>query len=216
MSTSTLITAQRSKINSRQVSAAISSECSDQIVVQKHYFDRGKSLPVLEEGYWQIRSGFVRTMSWDVDRHANTLGLWSVNNLISHKLTNLVDFRAECLSVVQAEKVTSPVGLVDILIQQHCQIEELLHINQCRDLEQRLIRLLFWLASRFGSVIETGDTSINLRLSHRIIAESISTTRVTVTRLMNRLEEKGFVQNLPKQQVIITRLAQYPNTSNYH
>jgi Crp-like helix-turn-helix domain len=184
------------------------SHLLNQSIAQKHYFDRGKVLPMLETGYWQIRSGFVRTISWDVDKHISTLGLWSVDALISQQLTNLTPCRVECLSVVLAEKVISPVNLVNILMQQYSQVEELLYINHCRDLEQRLIKLLQWIAGRYSSTMVDGSVCISLRLSHRIIAELINTTRVTVTRLMNRLEHQGFLRCLPKQQVILLQQPQ--------
>lgn len=67
----------------------------------------------------------------------------------------------------------------------------LLHQHSVYD---RLLRLLEWLSRHFGQTVPPG-TLLNLRLTHQdIFAETIVTRRVTITRLINQLEQEGKIQ----------------------
>ena len=48
-----------------------------------------------------------------------------------------------------------------------------------------LFKFLEWLDKRFGEDVENGRL-LNLRLTHQDIAETLGTTRVTVTRILNQ------------------------------
>jgi CRP-like cAMP-binding protein len=60
-------------------------------------------------------------------------------------------------------------------------------------IHQRLQQLLDWLADKFGHELEQGQL-IQLRLTHQDIADTLGTTRVTVTRLLSQFEQQGRIR----------------------
>jgi CRP-like cAMP-binding protein len=76
---------------------------------------------------------------------------------------------------------------------------EILHHKQA---ESSLLRLLAWLANRFGQEVEQGQR-IALRLTHQDIADLIGLTRVTVTRLLNDFERQGIIQRKERQFIVL-------------
>lgn len=59
-----------------------------------------------------------------------------------------------------------------------------------------------WLAQRFGHEVAQGQI-IDLRLTHQEIAQYIGTTRVTVTRLLNRLQQEGKIVCSSQQCILL-------------
>ena len=55
------------------------------------------------------------------------------------------------------------------------------------------MQFLYWLAQRFGEPTKDG-LSVPVKLIHQDIAESIGATRVTITRLLKKLEREGKIQ----------------------
>lgn len=68
---------------------------------------------------------------------------------------------------------------------------------------EHVLELLTWLAQRFGRPIEQG-TLIDLPLTHQQLAETISTTRVTVTRLLEQLEQAGLIWRIRRRIVLLS------------
>jgi CRP/FNR family transcriptional regulator, global nitrogen regulator len=79
-------------------------------------------------------------------------------------------------------------GLSSRILQTEMMIETLAH----RDMGSRLVSFLLILCRDFGVPTEEG-IKIDLKLSHQAIAEAIGSTRVTVTRLLGDLRDKGMV-----------------------
>jgi CRP-like cAMP-binding protein len=55
---------------------------------------------------------------------------------------------------------------------------------------ERLAQLLHWLAQRFGKSVPQGQLLAPF-LTHQQLAEILGTSRVTITRAFNRLEQEG-------------------------
>jgi CRP-like cAMP-binding protein len=84
------------------------------------------------------------------------------------------------------------------------QEEEFLKLVHSQSIEQRLLQFLAWLGQKFGHDSKQGRI-INLRLTHQEIAETLSTTRVTVTRLINQLEQQGMIQRNSRHWILFRR-----------
>ena len=67
----------------------------------------------------------------------------------------------------------------------------------------RLLQLLVLLGQNLGREMAQG-LLIDLRLTDREIAEALGITRITVTRLMARLEEEGFIDRSHPQYIVLT------------
>jgi CRP-like cAMP-binding protein len=162
-------------------------------------FQRGELLPIVPDVLWQLDSGFIRTVAWQYEGQAATLGIWGPGDFLGKVAPKLEGCQLECLTK----------GLLrSISVQQlpYCTIHEattlhleqsqtLLNILHCRPIPMRLMKLLIWLAHRFGSQVERGWV-LDLRLTHQIIAESIGTSRVTVTRMLQSFEKDGRLKRL--------------------
>ena len=66
------------------------------------------------------------------------------------------------------------------------QAEELISIVHVQPGSLRLWQLLLWLAHKFGRDVDQGRL-IDLEVTHQELAESISTTRVSVTRFLQAI-----------------------------
>jgi CRP-like cAMP-binding protein len=82
------------------------------------------------------------------------------------------------------------------------EVEQLLSLCQIRSINDRLWRILIWLADRFGEDHPQGRTT-GIGLTHQQLADLAGTTRVTVTRLLNDCQKAGLIAKLPKQEIIL-------------
>lgn len=164
---------------------------------------RRSSLPVRQDCLWKIESGVMRTLTWLEDGTVVTLGLWGAGDVVGRALSKAEPYQMECLTAVDV----TPVSLSEysrnpeLLLHHIQQIEEFLVIRSAKKVEEMLIKLLVWLADRFGYAVDQGR-AIDLKLTHQDMAEMLGTTRVTVTRLLKQFEDQGIVQRLTRQIVL--------------
>jgi CRP-like cAMP-binding protein len=172
--------------------------------LKRSKFARRSLLPLGQDYLWRIETGVVRTLTWLADGTNVTLGLWGSGDVVSRALSKAEPYQIECLTPVEATLL--PLDrwntVNEALIHHIQQFQEFLEILHCRSVEASLLRLLFWLAKKFGHQVEQGQL-IELRLTHQEIAETIGTTRVTVTRLLNDFEKQGFIERLPHKFIVL-------------
>lgn len=160
-----------------------------------HTFSRKDWLPVRSDCLWKIESGILRTLTWDDEGFVATLGFWGTGELVGQPLSLVQPYQVECLTAVRVSELPLHGGLQNLILSNAQRHEELLSILHCRQAPLRLLQLLEWLAERFGRRVRQGRL-IDLRLTHQDIAETIGTTRVTVTRLLGRFEQEGQIGRL--------------------
>jgi CRP-like cAMP-binding protein len=166
-------------------------------------FPRGKLLPLKPELLWNIERGIVRTTTWDEEGDETTLGLWGAGDKVGRPLSKLLIYQVECLTPVDARCVVwDDRSLQDTMLSHIQQMETLMKINYCKTVASRLMELLKWLSIRFGRRVEEGWV-LDLHLTHRILADIIRTSRVTVTRQLNEFEQKGKIMRLGQGTVIV-------------
>lgn len=161
-------------------------------------------LPVRQTSFWKIETGIVRTLTWQEDGTVVALGIWGAGALVGGPLVKTDPYQIECLTPVEAVdlQVTDWSQFTDTLLQQwHCS-EELMVIRSYRKTDLMLIKLLGWLAGRFGSAVDQGQL-IDLRLTHQDLAELLSTTRVTITRTLSQLEQQGFIYRRSLGRIVL-------------
>jgi CRP-like cAMP-binding protein len=167
-------------------------------------FARRSVLPLGRDYLWQIETGVVRTLTWLEDGTTVTLGLWGSGDVVGRALSQADPFQIECLTPVEATLLPLErwYQVNEALIRHIQQIQEFLEILHCRSVDASLLRLLSWLAKKFGQEVAQGQL-IDLRLTHQEIAEIMGTTRVTVTRLLKELETQGIIQRLPRKFIVL-------------
>ncbi|TBR60681.1 Crp/Fnr family transcriptional regulator [Mastigocladus laminosus UU774] len=168
------------------------------------YLKQRSFIPLPPNILWKIEKGVVRNLTWHEDGTLVTLGIWGPGDVIGRSLSKIEPYEIECLTKVEVSifPVNQSYELTEILLAQIEQAEALMMIRSYKTVEIMLIKLLSWLAKKFGRAVETGQL-IDLRLTHQDIAEMLNSTRVTITRVLINLEERGFIYRLPLHRIVL-------------
>lgn len=158
-------------------------------------FRQRSYIPSEADTLWKISQGVVRTVTWNELGTPISLGLWTVGDVVGAALSRVDPYEIECLSDVQVQAIprTQWRHLTEQLIEYAQESQQLLAILRQERIRDRLWVFLQWLSYKFGHGSSRGRV-INLKLSHRAIAEILGTSRVTVTRTLGQLEEEGLMQ----------------------
>lgn len=171
-------------------------------------FARRSLISLRQDCLWKIKTGVVRTLTWREDGTIITLGVWGPGDIVGSVLSKANPYQIECLTKVDATALPAESWhqATDAMILHIQRCGELMEILQSRQADASLLRLLGWLATRFGHEVAQGQL-IELRLTHQEIAELIGLTRVTVTRLLNDFEKRGIIQRLQRQFIVLQEQA---------
>jgi CRP-like cAMP-binding protein len=171
-------------------STSMSSELAS--ISAPRTFKQQDRFPTDSRLLWKIERGLVRTVTWNKEGIPNTLGFWGSGDVVGKPLSQTDPYEVECLEPVTARAL--PIQLwtheLDAILLSAQQTENLLNIISNQIVASRLLELLTWLAHRFGCEVETGKL-ITAKLTHQVIAETVRSTRVTVTRALGSLEQEG-------------------------
>jgi CRP-like cAMP-binding protein len=166
-------------------------------------FEYQNRIPLSDSVLWKIEQGAVRTLTWNREGTAATLGLWGPGDVVGKPLSKADPYEIKCLQCVTA--VALPADLwaqeLNAIILYAQQIEELIKIVNNEIVHTRLLEFLIWLSYKFGYSVNQGQL-IKLQLTHQEIAESIATTRVTVTRMLGILEKEGKIIRNHRQLIL--------------
>ncbi|MGC8711585.1 MAG: Crp/Fnr family transcriptional regulator [Leptodesmis sp.] len=161
---------------------------------ESQIFKRREHLPLREDSLWQIEAGAVRTYTLTEDGTVIALGFWGLGDTVGQPLALIQPYEAECLTDVRVRAIQCREcgHLNQVLLSHLHQTQTLLRLRSGQ-IHQRLQQLLDWLADKFGHELEQGQL-IQLRLTHQDIADTLGTTRVTVTRLLSHFEQQGRIR----------------------
>ena len=168
-------------------------------------FNRGDVVPEIP-GNWVIQTGVIRTMTWDEEGLVSVLGLWGMGDLMGSITRNIDPYQSECLTPVVLSLLNDPQALPELLLKQCLKMEELLALSHCRNVGDRLLRMLYWLARHFGVVHcdQMGPGRlIDMQMTHQHLADLTGTTRVTVTRCLGNFERDGQIVRLRRGRFFI-------------
>jgi CRP-like cAMP-binding protein len=170
----------------------------------KRTFERQNRLPLDSRFLWKIERGVVRTLTWSKEGIPTTLGLWGSGDVVGKPLSQTDPYEVECLEPVTATALPLHLWVheLDAILLYARQTENLLNIISHQTVYLRLLELLTWLAHKFGCEVETGKL-IMLRLTHQEIAETIASSRVTVTRMLGVLEKEGKIIRNEHQLILL-------------
>jgi CRP-like cAMP-binding protein len=161
-------------------------------------------LPLQQQSIWKIEAGVVRTITWLEDGTIAATGLWGPGDLVGKALSKVEPYQIECLTTVEVSLL--PVNRLyeetEALISHLQQSEAFSLIRSYRKIDAMVLKLLSWLAKKFGREVETGHL-IDLRLTHQDLAEMLGTTRVTITRTLSQFEQQGLIHRLPLRRIVL-------------
>ncbi|MBV5259473.1 Crp/Fnr family transcriptional regulator [Synechococcus moorigangaii CMS01] len=168
----------------------------------RHSFLRGQIIPRYSQDMWQVERGILQLRSHTPEGTVTVLGwlqqgsFWGsfTTRLDSSEAIALVDSR---LIRYSAEDINQSPKLQQELLQQTLQrlqqAEYLLAIAGLKRIEERLISLLLLLKTEMGQPTAS-MTRLPYRFTHQHLADTIGTTRVTVTRLFREFQDQGWLK----------------------
>lgn len=178
---------------------------SSLLLDHRYHFKRRDRISADPYTFWQVISGLVRTVTWSEDGEVIPLGLWSPSSIIGVPISQIEPCELQCLSAV--ELVRLPVDYiltVDTLLKHTAQVNRMLEIMHCRQVQDRLLKFVCWLAENFGQPASHGQL-ISIRITHQEMAETIGTSRVTVTRFIKQLEADGWLRWSGREKFVSNR-----------
>jgi CRP-like cAMP-binding protein len=153
---------------------------------------------------FRVVRGVVRTLTYLDDGTPVVFGLWGPGDAVGGMLSHVTPYYIESFTPVEGTLFipSDETAIANLTKRYLQQVEELMVIRSHKTMDIRLIRLLSWISRRFGENDIQGNL-INLRLTHQDLAELLGTTRVTVTRTLGQIEDKGFIKRLPLGRIIL-------------
>ena len=166
----------------------------------KQSYFKGDNIPLEPQQLWLVSKGLVKLTTMGECGQEVLVGLVGPSMPFGSSLTDLPTYQAialskkvELVSIPLSEIAISP-KLAQALLPQISErlrhTEVLLAISGRRKVKERLNHLLVFLEHKFGEKIPQG-TRLTIRLTHQDLADACCTTRVTITRLLGKLQQQG-------------------------
>ena len=178
------------------------------------HFDSGVKVPLLPDHIWIVVRGIVKLSCLNEQGDDVLLAIAGPNEPFGDPLTHLDLYEVTTLDHcdllgLSIQEVTSTphlnINLMEALMQRTRQSESLIALLGLRGVDNRVKRFLELLAENYGQPCDQG-LALNLRLTHQEIASAVSTTRVTVTKVVGQLKESGWLQYDSKQRIVVSHL----------
>lgn len=185
-------------------------------------FSRGQELfgPGRGQGLvYIVRSGCIRLYKTLPDGRSINLGLLGPNTVFAQEdaydglstgatAEALVDssvsiVESDDLAEVIAESPELATAMVHGMTRRLTELQTLAEHLLVRDTSVRLATTLLTLARGFGRPTADGMTAITLPLTHQALANMIGSNRVTVTRKLLELQERGMVRSLGRNALAV-------------
>ncbi|MGH2414226.1 MAG: Crp/Fnr family transcriptional regulator, partial [Microcystaceae cyanobacterium] len=165
------------------------------------------TMPFRQDTVWLLKRGAVKTLTWSEEGTIMTLGYWGAGDVVGQSLSQIQPYQIKCLTRTEASCIPLQQWncIFDAMHRSLQQIEALLYIVRSERIHQRLLKILIWLAQKFGRDVEQGQL-IELRITHQDLAEFAGTTRVTVTKLLNQFEQEGIIARPHRHSIIVRSL----------
>jgi CRP-like cAMP-binding protein len=174
----------------------------------------GSQVPLLRNNVWLVVRGMVKLGAVTIHGDELLLGLAGANEPFGEPLSGVEAFEARtlcdsdllCLTLaeIQADPALA-VAMLQAISQRYRQSQALLALMALRRVEERVRGFLELIASDYGQPCEQG-LRLNLRLTHQEVASALSTTRVTVTRILGGLRDEGWLQLDSQRRLVISHL----------
>lgn len=176
-----------------------------------HAFRAGQSIPMTPNDLWIVCRGVVQLNTLYPNGDEALLGLVCPSMPFGLPISLIDPYQAIALSDVDLMSLTLAElqqypSLIEEVFQHLArrlrQAEAMLAMAGCRRVEERLRQFLLLLQVEVGQPSPEG-TRLSVRLTHQHLASAIGTTRVTVTRLLGKLREEGWLKLDSDRHIIL-------------
>lgn len=194
------------------------------------FYSKGEMIPLVANSLWQLKIGTIELSTTNTKEKKVILGWITPTNFFGNsfncplipsiKATPVTDVSLNSYSL---EEINSSPFLAQKIITCNTslirQTQGLLAIAGIPRVETRLYHLLALLKNEIGTPT-LGGTKLDIRLTHNSIASAIQTTRVTITRLIGKLQKNNCLEYDEFRHIIIKeefeRLISLSDLSLYH
>ncbi len=175
---------------------------------------KGETITLNPSEIFYVCQGLVKLSTFCETGEEVLTGLAGEKMVFGSSLTSLQTYQATALTDVDlvsidvAEIAQSPAlshRLLPKFNQRLRQTESFLAIYGRQRVQDRLHYLFLLLKQEIGQSVPEG-TRLNVRLTHEEIASACCTTRVTITRLMGKLQQEGVIRFDSKKHIILQNL----------
>lgn len=176
-------------------------------------YSRGEVIPLEPPNLWLVAQGIVKLTTMSDCGTDMMVGIAAESMVFGSSLTTLQTYQAIALSdaklacIPLTEIAQSPrlaQAIFPAMKQRLQQTERFLAIYGQIRVEDRLNRLLQLLKQEIGQPVEVG-TRLKVRLTHQDFASACCTTRVTITRLLGKLQEQEKIAVDAENRLIIKK-----------
>jgi CRP-like cAMP-binding protein len=180
------------------------------------FFKGGQAIPLRGQDVWIVYRGIIQVVTLQPTGDEVLLGLLGPLMPLSRGLTLLEPYQAMALTNVDLLRLSyeeiqaSPKLLREVnaqMARRLRQTEALLALAGKRLVIDRLQGFLYLLAHEFGQSTPQG-MRIDVRLTHQQFANALGTTRVTVTRFLGELRERGLIDIGPDRRIYLREMRQ--------
>ena len=174
----------------------------------------GSRVPLLKKSVWLVVRGMVKLSAISVQGDELLLGLAGTNEPFGDPLSNVEVYEATTLCesdllCLTCDEIAASPHLAMALLQgmgvRYRQSEAMLGLLGLRRIEDRVRGFLELLANDYGQPCDQG-LRLNIKLTHQELASALSTTRVTVTRVLGSLKDEGWLQLDGQRRLVIAHL----------
>ncbi|WP_341529715.1 PAS domain-containing protein [Nostoc sp. UHCC 0302] len=179
----------------------------------KYNYCKGDIIPLQPKSIWLVSQGLVKLSTMNETGEEVFIGLAGPSMPFGSSITSLPIYQVTSLSpevelvCISLEEIAASPRLAQALLPQISarvrQAELLLNIAGKRRVSDRLYYLLLWLTQEFGEPVAQG-TRLSVRLTHQDLADACCTTRVTVTRELNKLQQQRKILFDSKHHIIFS------------
>jgi CRP-like cAMP-binding protein len=172
---------------------------------------RGETIPIEPEKLWLVVQGVVKLTTLSERGEEMLVGLAQESMVFGSHLTALQIYQAMALTKVKLVSIGSteisqsaPVAqkVLPLITRRLRQTEKFMSIYGQLRTEERFNRLLELLAEEIGQPVE-GGVRLSARLTHQDLASACCTTRVTITRLLGKLQQQGRIKLDTQNHIVV-------------
>jgi PAS domain S-box-containing protein len=198
------------KCNSTQLDL-IYNDCDLSQNCPQHSYSKGEIIPLSSQEIWYVCQGLVKLTTLCETGGEVLVGLPTTGMVFGSRMTKLQVYTATAMSDVKLINInlteleansTLNQILSSKINQRLQQTEFLLAISGHRHAQDRLYLLLQFLKQELGTPVD-GGTRLNFRLTHEDLASACCTTRVTITRMIGKLQREGKISFDSKNHMIL-------------
>jgi PAS domain S-box-containing protein len=196
----------------RATSRLESNDCDLSKDRVRHFYSKGDTIPLNPQSIWLVCQGLVKLSTVCEDGYEVLVGLAGAQMPFGSRMTSLKTYQATVLSknvqlacIPLSEIAASPTlasALLPKINRRLQQTESLLAISGQLRVSDRLQQLLLILKQEFGQPVAQG-TCLSVRLTHNDLASACCTTRVTMTRLLGKLQNQGKITFDRRSHIIL-------------